>query len=254
MTQYANAICVDIAMLLDLRLACAHWIEAGYSEKLAKMGSYYVRESDNLDCAEVGSLSARSIQLILDSTSDEILSLSVMTAYTRFLQELLKVQTDLALASPISPIQVVDINIHPYSLDEKTRSELCAAVKYNLLPHEVEVNVVSIKDAQLNAAYIKDRYMALSLYNPANWIESNKDELLKGEYRHLTLYTPRINHVRDLTREEREELNRLSVVDLFDLFRDSMKAYIRLEYIPVAAVSANTPVNPKHTFRKHLWG
>jgi len=236
-----------------MRMACAHWINETYSERLGKMGSYYVRESDELDLAEFGRLSAASIKRILSAAGDEVICLSVMTAFTRFLQELLKVQTELAMASPIAPIRIIDINIHPYTLDDKSCEELCAAVQYNLLPYSVEVKVVNLPPERITAGYIKDRYMALAIYNPADWIEVNKDEFLKGQYRSLTLYTPRINHIRDLTSAEREELDKLCVVDLFDLFRDSVKAYIRMEYIPIAAVSANTPVNPNHTFRKHLW-
>jgi hypothetical protein len=80
------------------------------------------------------------------------------------------------------------------------------------------------------------------MYNPVLWIEANKDEFLKHKCKDVTLYTPRINHVRELTPEEIAELRKAGM-NVYSSIEVAMKPYIRYSYLDVGIFCADTPLN-----------
>lgn len=245
-----DALLVDIAMLMDFRLGAAGLISAQFAFDLSDSSSYYHRSSDELFSLKWGKLSKTTLDGVTKKYLQEILQVSPMTAYVGFLREMLILQSQLAIASPIQPISRLDINTYPYRLTNEDSQSLAQAISYHLYPHRLDISVMYIEPKALNGTAVSNRYMAMAVYNPVQWIESNKEDFLAGQYRDITLYTPRINHARDITDEEKQQLSSYGELDLFLILRDSMKTYVRVEYVEVCAVCANTPINPKHTFKE----
>lgn len=245
----AQSILVDIQALLDTRLATAGFISEDFGYQLATSNTYYDRSSDELYTKEFGKLSKQLYDDINKEYASEIFRLSTMTAYPRFLQELLTLQKEISVNSPITAINNIDVNVHPYILTEQESEEIVTALKYHLRPMDIDIRVVNIPPDKLTAELVSSRYMALTLYNPVSWIEAQKESFLKMAFSGITLYTPQVNHIRDLTVDEIKELDKLGDCDIFEVMQEVMKAYIRIQYIPIGAMSSNTVKNPRHTFR-----
>lgn len=238
----AGSFYVDLDCLLDLRLGVLLLISDDYGYQVSTQERYYTRVSDHFSAPGYGALNRVLYDQILTARRGDALRCAVATKIGAFMRRMLAAQKIAQADSPIKLITELHINVHGYGLTDAEQEAIRATYADDPIYGGIPVQVIDTPYEALTCDIVLERYSALIMYNPAPWIEVNKDDFLKNKLVHVTLYSPRINHVRALSQTEIQKAQQHHI-DYHTALSTAMKACIQLTHLGVHVFSADTPIN-----------
>jgi hypothetical protein len=233
---------VDLASLLDIRLGTLITLDADFAFSVSSDPAYYTREHDQFYTPEQGMLSKENYLALQQRFPDLIVRNALVTQVPSFVQQLCISLTEKAVESPHVGLIEIEVNTYPHVFNDDEVTSLLSACIHHFSEH-FSIQIVTRPLSNLDMAYVAERYYAMVMYNPSDWINLHQRQLQKGKFKDLTLYCPRINHGRAFNDEERYELQEKGT-DIYHVLQTVMAPILRLEYLPVATFCAQTAINP----------
>lgn len=237
-----TALYVDLNCLLDTRLGTLLTIDPDFGFAVSQQPGYYTRTMDRFATPEQGSLKRELYDQVTAHHPTLVVKNSVMTRMLDFIKNIIGAQRMLQTEGPVKGIDKVLVNLHPYTLAHEEKLALLNLLATEMLDFECNVELVELPPAQITAAHAAKHYIAMIIYNPTDWLEAVGQELLTAVCTNLTLYTPKLNHVRELTYQESEQVKRFGS-DLYASLETAMKRYIQFTYLDLNWFCAHTPLN-----------
>lgn len=238
----AGSFYVDLDCLLDLRLGVLLLISDEYGYQVSAQEGYYNRASDHFATPQQGSLDRQLYDKVLQARRGDAIRCAMATKAGGFIRRMLGVTKIAQLESPVKVLTELHINVHGYGLTPQEQEAVSLVYAEDPVYEGVPVAIVDMSHEQLTCDYVAQHYSALMMYNPAPWIEANRDEFLKNKLVHVALYTPRINHVRALSASEIQKAQQHKI-DYHTALATAMRACIQLTYLGVHVFCADTPIN-----------
>lgn len=232
---------VGIDSLLDTRLGTLAVIDEGFAFDVSTDLRYYNRSEDAFETDAAGFLDKENYAAVYEKFKSQIINHSVVTRLPAFIRELFIVLAEKASSTPyLEEVELV-VNVFPFKFDEDEKAELLLALTHYFNVH-FRISLIDIDEKKISFDDVKDNYYAMFMYNPKPWLDTHYRLLQKGAAKHVTLYTPAINHVRSLTQEEEMSIAE-SGSDIFTMFRTIMSPVINMEFLPVGLFSMDSPLN-----------
>jgi hypothetical protein len=239
-----TALYVDLNCLLDTRLGTLLTIDPDFGFMVSQQPGYYTRSVDKFSTPEHGSLKRELYDQVLLNNPDRVIKNSIMTRMLDFIKNIIGAQRMLQTEGPVKGIDRILVNLHPYTLTHEEKLALVNLLASELIDFECNVELVELASIQISAEFAAKNYIAMIIYNPTDWLEAIGQELLTAVCTNLTLYTPKLNHIRELTHQESEQVKRFGS-DLYASLETAMKRYIQFTYLRVNWFCAHTPLNDK---------
>lgn len=220
-----SIILVEIDALLDTRLPTLGKISSGAAVKASKDLRYFNRVIDDFE--EICGVSKETFREAYRNRDVEILQASVLTEMVLVLNELtLKLEMQ-ANDTPHVGNVIVEVNIHPYELDEDDRQAIAEAVAVRCGYH-TEVRCVSYHHKDMTPEAIKNRYSGMFLYNFRDWMQYHVEAFKTTRMPTVTIMAPALFYdevpgsdefVKDGMRQDINafQLSELASVEMFSL-------------------------------------
>lgn len=237
---------IPIDCLLDTRLGTLTQIDVDFAFTVSNSPKYYLRETDLFQTKEQGTLSKETFNQVSEAYKEEIIRNSLVTRLFEFINELCIYFTQSAVASPYYGDIEIDINIHGYDFNNTEISGILSAISQHL-SKLITINIVDLSIEQLTLPYVKENYIVMFMYNPKPWLDYYNNDLQKNLMSGITFYCPRINHIRELTEDEKR-LIKDEHMDLFLILKQLLSSFIIIEFLPIALFCANTMQNKKEYY------
>lgn len=172
-----------------------------------------------------------------DGRDEGVLLHSSPTVLFGILRETIAGKFHRGLASPVHAQLTLDLNIHPYNLDNNEREEIIQVIK-EVTFTELEIRTVSIPPDRLTPLCIGENYQAVFMSDFKKWLSINNNLLVKNPIPKVTFYAPVIieDGVDDLiTRSNNEGINPVTTA------RQCMAEFLTLELLSASLFSLPPP-------------
>lgn len=216
-------------------------INPEFAARVACQKAYYTRETDVFSAPEWGTLSRANYLKAREVMADEICRNSVITKLITAVQQLSGILLAESVESPAVSLVQIEVNIWPHRYTEEEANTMVAAIATRL-GGVFSVRLVSYSPEMLSTSHVVSNYLCMFMYDPTAWINKNINDIKLFRLKHMTIYTPRINHGRELTKEERERINKQGM-DLCSFTKELFSPFLTLEYLPAAMFSSLNPEN-----------
>ena len=258
MAAKIEGIYVPLDVLLDTRIGTVarHFGDAVAIEVLEN--GYHSREDDNypavlkaleLKAQEAGTeVDVDTFKRLYSARDVETLKLSTLTNSVELIAKTIIAVLERAIESPYSTKFKVTVNTYPYELSAEEMTQISAVIAGKLsdlvsagVPIEIETTAIPL--SALTPSFCKDRFVALIMYEYAEWVELQHKGLIKLPIPEITLITPAIYHEKTPTLTElRESIEQLS--HPMHVMYEALKPYVRLDLIDVSYFSLVTLPKP----------
>lgn len=181
----------DLDAILDTRLATLATVNEDVANELGQSEKYFNRYSDyfsQLD-TQIDDKVYRDRYLKRNSS---ILKYALMTDVIHLLcmgfHDMIP-----SIQRGISPKDtVLEINIYPYVLDERTKELIEAAILHHI-PYEITVRLVYIDMHSLSPSYLKGTYDEWYTYDIEPWLVMHQEALLKKPITSVQIVLPKLS-------------------------------------------------------------
>jgi hypothetical protein len=239
----AKKVYVDIQSLLDLRMGALVTISPEFAFALSEDFSYYDRKVEKFGSESLGYLDKKNYDAVCNKYKTEILKNSILTKAHLFVLDLCCTFAEKEMGTPTAVPIEISVNTYPYAFTQKEINELILCLtQYLGNIFAITVNCTDLKN--LSVSDIADNYLAMVMYNPKPWLDAHARVLQRGSAKHVKLYTPRVNHIREFTEEENKQLKRTGQ-DLFEITKLALAPAIGIEYIHMSVFCVDTDTNRK---------
>jgi hypothetical protein len=234
---------VDIQSLLDLRMGALVTISPEFAFALSEDFSYYDRRVEKFGSESLGYLDKDKYDAVCRKYKEVILRNSILTKAHLFVLDLCCTLAEKELGTPTAkPIEIA-VNTYPYTFTPKEITELILCLtQYLGNLFVITIQCTDLKN--LSVSDIADNYLAMVMYNPKLWLDAHARMLQKGSAKHIKLYTPRVNHIREFTEDEENQLSKTGQ-DLFEITKLALTPAIGIEYVHMSVFCVDTETNRK---------
>jgi hypothetical protein len=234
---------IDIQALLDTRLGCLMGLHEEFALFVTKRKDYYTREIDCFTHPEMGELSRELFEETLSKQGPSVLDHSPMTCMVEWVRKWLEYFVVQEVNSPIKGGVNITINTFPFELDSEERIELIETLKVYWGPI-FPMSVICVDPQKISL--INDSHSTYIFYYALDWLKANEQVINGASAFNKTVYLPKINLVRALTKEERTQLQQEGI-DPFDLISEAFKMKLKVEFLPIQLYCIDAPENPSCT-------
>lgn len=241
-------ILVNLDCLLDTRQGTLLTINPDVAFEITSKEDYHARESDEFTSEQYGALSTELFEQVKEKYKHEIIFKSLKTKMYLFLQELIEGYVKMSLSTPHVSTVTLEVNLFPYKFTE-TQVEYLMKALIAHLGNAAAISIVNFDINQIPLKSIAEKYAALIMYNPVNWLNNRHNELKVGTLKELTLYLPKMNSVRALTDKERKSISK-NVSDIYKFTEMVFSGFVRIQYVPVEYYCADVPYKKREEEEK----
>lgn len=163
-----NRVFVELDALLDTRLATVSRLSEEAALTCLNDDRYFSREID--DFTDICGIGKEEFRKAYKQRDVRTLEASIMTEVPFIVAELThKLELDV-IDTPFASEVIVEINCHPYVLDEEEKEAVAMGVA-SRCGEDTKVVCVDIPLDQLTPGLILERYSGLIIYNFRDWME-----------------------------------------------------------------------------------
>lgn len=238
MTQ--KAIYVDYDCILDTRLGTLITVSSEFGFEVSNQENYYLRTTDSFKTDKHGILSKEIFNRVKEGLSTEIIVNSPSSRLSVFLVDLVSHYLDASRENDTQTLEI-HVNFNGSGLDGDTCNKVAYAFQKKIENFAV-CRAINIPITNITPSYLRDGYVCAVMYNPSDWLNKQTENLKKTKLTGFKLYTPKINHLRDPTDEEKKTLENQKI-DLYRNYQLVLAPFISLEFLSIALFCADTPKN-----------
>lgn len=234
---------VSLDSLMDTRAAVLTVLNTEFAYKVTSSDLYHLRDEDVFGCADMGTLNKELYQKIERTRRRDLLPNAMRTRMFEFLEQLMtKLFLD-ALHTPYHSSVAIDVNYYPFELNEDEQLLMVASIGESL-KGLYTVNLINKSPAELDIDYVRENYRAMIMYQYHDWMNHWDKEIKTKPLKDLTIFTPRLHHIRAITEEEIKEAGFEKFnLDPFTLLQLLLKTTVLIQHLPIALFCADTPAN-----------
>jgi len=205
--------------------------------------AYHLRDEDIFGSAQHGVLSKEAFQRVAELKRDKILPNSLRTRMFEFLRQLMSKLFFEAINTPYHSSVAIDVNVYPFVLTSEEEAVMIASLAEMMHGH-FTINLINKSPAQLDPEYVREHYRAMITYTYHEWMNHWDKEIKKKPLKDMTIFAPRIHHVRAITEKEMAEAGFAQFnLDPFSLLQLLLKTTVLIQHLPIALYCAATPAN-----------
>jgi hypothetical protein len=233
--------------LLDTRLGVLAVHHPEVFQRVVQDEAYYQREVD--DFTPWGGPDRESFAALYAQRDVEVATKSIMTAIPLVVKNIMGILERDFEETPLLDSIGVDINIHPYDLDEGERQELSKIMMVygaiNVVP-----NVISLSPEYVSPSWIAERFKGVIMYGFRDWLASWQTQLKPMEMARVTFHAPWLVYGSLMTPEQladaglRPEANHQHMAEI------AMREFLFMEYLPALFFSSYRPDLIERVFPK----
>lgn len=230
--------------LLDIRLGTLITLSNEFALEVTTKPSYFTRQVERFSTEKHGELSMELYKAVFDKEKEKIARNSPVTKIPEVIRRLQKEFIKQAIFGAQTSFIQLDVNTYPFNYTEDEKVKLINALD-QCLGSCIDINLVSFTPEELTCKYVSDNYIVMIMYDYYTWMNTHKDQISKRVLLNSTgLYVPRVNFIREFTKEETELLKTIGPdADYFDLMTDALKTMISVQGLPIAHYCVDTPMN-----------
>lgn len=200
-----------------------------------------MRKRDSFSAAGWGSLTDENYKAVRKAKPEVICRNSVVTKVLVIVSQLAGILLAESVQSPHLAGVEIEINTYPYVYNDAEADDIIRAV-VSRLGTLYSVRLVHFPLKTLTTDFVRERYLCMFMYDTTEWINLHVKDIKSFKLKNFTIYTPRINHGRELTEQEQTEVSRYGL-DLCSFTKEVFLPFIILEFLPVAMFCALIPEN-----------
>lgn len=217
------------------------YLSPEFALEVTQKKDYYTRDEDKFATVAHGELSKDLMTKLYKAHLDDILENSLRTNILDFVKELSVEFIKQTFNTPFFDHLELNVNTYPIEFtDDQARNLIEGLIAH--LGKGMSISVVNLPMTQLPPSIMKEQYVAVIMYDYAEWFNTHTEQIKKTPLREVGFYLPRIFHAGKPKQEYLEEAKRKKA-DCFDLMTKIMTPYAVLQYLPIAFFSADTPYN-----------
>ena len=186
-----NRVLIELDALLDTRLATLSILDPQAAIDCLKDERYFSRIID--DFSEICGIDRERFKEAYARRDTQTLEASTMTEMPFILAELtMKLELDV-IDTPFASEVVVEINCHPYALDDEEKAIIAKAVGLRC-GDLTRVVCVDLPLEDLTPQHVVQRYSGLILYNYRDWMASQLENFKKHRMPRVSVLAPALCH------------------------------------------------------------
>lgn len=245
--QNIKAILVNLDCLLDTRQGALLTISPDLALDVTSKPGYCERSIDRFEYSS-GHITKETLNQVRDAKPAVVLRNSIRTRMTEFLLELIMRYQIQASTTPWFSVLEVHINVAPFDFNEEERMALLQAIDALLQGSTTTLKVVSITDAQLTAARVKDDYVAMIRYDWVDWLNQHTQGIIRNPLKDVAMFVPRLQIRGDLKQVAAHDLKQIEerAGGPFELLSKILSPLLGLQFLEPRLFCGVSPLNLPH--------
>lgn len=224
---------VDLDFILDTRLGLMDVLSPESAVKLVANPAYFRRKTNHFE-ALCGFPNAE-FEAAWKSRTKEVLAHSINTPALDLLHYSVMEAEHRAATHPAYSGVRVDINIHPYDLNEEERNCMALSIAQRAGWH-APIRIVNQPPFYFDPKMVREDYDVMMLYNVQEWLDAHKATLTGFDRMPgVSLYLPRLMPEEKVPSDigDFRKFGAKMPVDIFEAVTYACAEFIGLEFVPI---------------------
>ena len=180
---------ISLDVLMDTRLATLKRLDEESATQIQNTW-YHKRTSDVFDRGG-SKINQKAYQDLYAARDEDTLKLATMTQLPKYIMTLIARLTTQQGMPLLSEQFKIDINLHPYQLDEQVRESIRFAIE-TYTNNAAEINLVDYAPEELTVQFVRSKYQICFMYDFNEWLMHHTEEFSKVVMPEVRFVAPRL--------------------------------------------------------------